>query len=128
MESFGILIVLGQRIVFSITLSGGQSRTKGAVTISKDTDKIGNFYIQVKKMEESVFSTDFSVMILGKKGPSLLRLQLIRFDSGGYYTGKVETNTFVFSEFKIEPTLQKSDEKKKNRIGIDNNQKPVWMT
>ena len=39
----------------SITLIGGQSRTKGAVTISKDTDKIGNFYIQMKKMGRECF-------------------------------------------------------------------------
>ncbi len=28
---------------------------KGAVTISNDTDKIGNFYIQMKKMEKEYF-------------------------------------------------------------------------
>ena len=39
----------------SITLIGGQSRTKGAVAISKDTDKIGNFYIQAKKDGKRVF-------------------------------------------------------------------------
>ncbi len=96
----------------SITLIGGQSRTKGAVTISKDTDKIGKFYIQIKKDGKRVFLAPTLAYDIGKKGLHI-KITIDKIDSEGYYTGKVETNTFVFSEFEIEPTSQKADEKKK---------------
>ena len=96
----------------SITLIGGQERTEGAVTISKDKGKIGNFYIQMKKDGKRVFLAPTLAYDIGKKGLHI-KITIDKIDSEGYYTGKVETNTFVFSEFKIEPTLQKADEKKK---------------
>ena len=51
---------------------------------------------------------------IGKKGLHI-KITIDEIDSEGYYTGKVETNTFVFSEFTIEPTSQKRM-KRKNRI------------
>ena len=96
----------------SITLIGGQSRTKGAVAISKDTDKIGNFYIQAEKDGKRVFLAPTLAYDIGKKGLHI-KITIDEIDSEGYYTGKVETNTFVFSEFKIEPTSQKAYEKEK---------------
>ena len=96
----------------SITLIGGQSRTKGAVAISKDTDKIGNFYIQAEKDGKRVFLAPTLAYDIGKKGLHI-KITIDEIDSEGYYTGKVETNTFVFSEFTIEPTSQKTYEKEK---------------
>lgn len=49
---------------------------------------------------------------IGKKGLHI-KITIDEIDSEGYYTGKVETNTFVFSEFTIEPTSQKTYEKEK---------------
>ena len=87
----------------SITLIGGQSRTKGAVAISKDT---------AEKDGKRVFLAPTLAYDIGKKGLHI-KITIDEIDSEGYYTGKVETNTFVFSEFTIEPTLQKAYEKEK---------------
>ena len=53
----------------------------------------------------------------GKKGLHI-KITIDKIDSEGYYTGKVETNTFVFSELKIEPKMRM---RKKKQNSIDDN-------
>lgn len=66
----------------------------------------------MKKDGKRVFLAPTLAYDIGKKGLHI-KITIDEIDSEGYYTGKVETNTFVFSEFTIEPTSQKADEKKK---------------
>ena len=66
----------------------------------------------MKKDGKRVFLAPTLAYDTGKKGLHI-KITIDKIDSEGYYTGKVETNTFVFSEFKIEPTSQKTYEKEK---------------